>query len=79
MPLSVGLITSRHYLSEHGIKMEVTDLTRKQPATLSKYAGLGAAMTAELMIGFWFSVGVMLAVKMVNGLDYCIEEIISQK
>ena len=27
------------------------------------------------MIGFWFGIGVILAVKMVNSLDYCIEEL----
>ena len=34
------------------------------------YAGLGAAITAELMIGFWFGVGVMLAVGVVVGLNH---------
>ena len=38
------------------------ELEIKQPATPSKYAGLGAAITAELMIGFWFGVGVMLPI-----------------
>ena len=56
------------------LKMEMTDLTSEQLATLSKYKGLGAAMAAELMIGFWFEIGIILAVKMVNGLDYCTEE-----
>ena len=73
-PLSVGIITSRHYLSEHN-KMEEqvkweTNLWGRcatpGPAGLSTsskyargrvqapgpYAGLGAALTAELMIGF---------------------------
>ena len=36
-------------------------------ATTSKYAGLGAAITAELMIGFWFGIGVMLAIGVVDG------------
>ena len=35
--------------------------------TLSKYAGLGSAIPAELMIGFWFGVGVMLAVGVADG------------
>ena len=51
----------------------------KRSTTPSKYEGLGATMAAELMIGFWFGNGVLLTVKMVNGLDYCIEEIISQE
>ena len=36
------------------------------------YAGLGAAKAAELMIGFWFGIGVVLAVKMLESLEYCI-------
>ena len=39
--------------------MEMTDLTSEQQATLSKYEGLGAAITAELVFCFWFGVGVM--------------------
>ena len=39
------------------------------------YAGLGAAMAAELMIGFWFGIGAILAIKMVNSL----EELTSRK
>ena len=46
---------------------------------MSKYASLGAAMAAEIMIGFWFGIGVILAVKMVNSLEDCIEEPISRK
>ena len=45
----------------------------------SKYAGLGAAITAELMIGFWFGIGVTLAVKTMRSLEYCIGEFISSK
>ena len=40
--------------------------------TPSKYTGVGAAMAAELMIGFWFGVGVVLVVEVVDGLNYCI-------
>ena len=75
------------------LKVEMTDLMSEQSAALSKLAGqahsvssqgqadagLGAAITAELMISFWFGVGVVLAVKMMNSLDYCIEELISRK
>ena len=43
---------------------------------LSKYEGLRAAMAAELMIGFWFGIGAILAVKTVQSLKYCIEELI---
>ena len=38
--------------------------------TLSNYAGIGAAITGELMIGFWFCVGVILAVGVVDGLSH---------
>ena len=54
--------------------MEQMDLRKEiseQPTTLSKYAGHGAAMAAELMIGFWFGVGVILAVRVVNNLNHC--------
>ena len=55
---------------------EQVETTNKKP---SKYAGLAAAMAAELMIGFWFGIGAILAIKMMNGLDYCIEELIKRK
>ena len=32
----------------------------------------------ELMVGFWFVIGVILAVKMVHSLEYCIDELISK-
>ena len=40
---------------------------------------LKAAMTGELMVGFWFGIGVILAAKMVHSLEYCIEELITRK
>ena len=65
-PLSIGIITSRHYLSEcnknggtsgtNGMGDELMgslcDPGPSGPSTSSKYAGLGAALAAELMIGF---------------------------
>ena len=48
----------------------------KQP---SKYPGLGTAIAAELMIGFWFGIGVLQAVKTLESLKYCIDEIIRRK
>ena len=48
-------------------------------AILSKFEGLGAAMAAELMIGFWFGIRVISAVKMVHSQEYCIEELINRK
>ena len=49
-------------------QIEVTDQrkeTNERPPTPSKYAGLGAAVAAELMIGFWFGTGVILAIGVV--------------
>ena len=77
-PLSVGIITSRHYLlsernknggtSETGtIKMEET---RKQPSRLEV---IGAVITVGVL-GFWFGIGAALGAKMVNNL----EELISR-
>ena len=64
--------------------MDNTELRKEmseQPATgnapLSKYTGLGAAITAELMIGFWFGIGVILAVGVADGLNYCIRSLMS--
>ena len=51
----------------------------KNLSTSSKYEGVAAAMAAELMIGFCFSIGVISAVKTVQSLEYCIEELISSK
>ena len=36
------------------------------------YLGLAAAMAAKLMIGFWFGIGVVLAVKTLESLEHCI-------
>ena len=52
------------------MKMEERmETTNKKPTIPSKYEALGAAMAAEPMTGFWFGVGAILAVKMVNGLE----------
>ena len=59
--------------------METTDLTSKQSTTPSKYQGLGSAMAAKLMIGFWFGIGFVSVISMVNSLDYCAEALISRK
>ena len=53
--------------------------TIDQTTTPSKYEGLKAAMAAELMVGFWFGIGVILAAKMVHSLEYCVEALISRK
>ena len=44
-------------------------------APLSKYAGLGAAIIAELMIGFWFGVGVMLAAGVADCLNHLVRAV----
>ena len=43
--------------------------------TPSKYAGLGAAITAEIMISFWFGVGVMLAVGVADGINHFVRAV----
>ena len=40
---------------------------------------LKAAMAAELMVGFWFGIGVILAAKMVCSLEYYTEELYKLK
>ena len=47
--------------------------TINQTTTPSKYGA------AELMVGFWFGIGAILAFKMLRSLEYCIEELISRK
>ena len=49
----------------------------EQPSTPSKYVGLGATIAAELMIGFWFGTGLILAFGVVDGLNYCIGVLMS--
>ena len=51
--------------------MDLRKETSEWLTTPTKYAGLGAAIAAELMIGFWFGVGV------VSNLNYCVWEFIS--
>ena len=70
-PLSVGLITSRHYLNV--IKMEERVETTEEPMSL------GAAMATAIVIGFWSGIGVIFAAKMVHNLEDCIEELINRK
>ena len=53
----------------------VKQVEQKMNKKLSKYSGLTAAVAAELIDGFWFGVGAILAIKMVSSL----EELISGK
>ena len=59
-------------VQQETIKMKVT---REQ---LSKLEVIGAFISIGAL-GFCFGIGVMLAVKTVNSLEYCIEELISRK
>ena len=66
--------------TKNGGKIEMADLGKemsKKPSTPSKYAGLGSTIAAELMIGFWFGVGDILAVGVVDSLNYCIGTLMS--
>ena len=82
-PLSIGLITSRQYLSEHK-KMEeqVEQKMSKNSSTLSK-SGTACEVIGSFigmgMVGFCFGIGVILAVKTVSSLECCIEERIRRK
>ena len=49
-----------------------TNLLISSKSTCGAYKGLAAAIAAELMIDFWFGVGVVLAVKTLESLEYCI-------
>ena len=62
-------------------RIETTNLKRNKTcglsATLNKYAGVRAAIAAELMIGFWFGIGVILAVGVVDSLNHCVRAAIT--
>ena len=75
-PLSVEIITSRHYLSERNkngkrmsetgtIKMEEMRKQLSKSEVIGSFIGMG-------MVGFCFGIGLMLAVKTVNNLECCI-------
>ena len=90
-PLSIGIITKRHYLSERNVEgtknvrdnrdLMKVDLDKELSTTWntspSKYTGIGAAIATKLMIGFWFGIGVILAVGVVDSLNYCVEVLTS--
>ena len=59
------------------LEMEMKKEMSEWLATPSKYTGLGAAMAAEPMIGFLFGIGVILAVGVVDSLNYCIGALMS--
>ena len=57
--------------------METTNLMSKECSTPSKYTGLGAALAAELMTGFCFGIGVILAIGVVDGFNICVGTLVS--
>ena len=78
-PLSVGIIMSRHYLSEHNKNGERTSGTSEtgdnknggEEKQLSKSEIIGSFIGMG-MVGFCFRIGLMLAVKTVNNLECCV-------
>ena len=75
-PLSIGIITRRHYLSERNKNGEETSGTGdnkngedEKTANKSEVIGFLIGMG---MVGFCFGIGLMLAVKTVNNLECCI-------
>ena len=59
------------------LKMEEGQMKETKPE--NKYAGLGVAIAAELMVGFWFGIGVILAAGVADGLNYCVGALTSNK
>ena len=82
-PLRVGLIQAGitylkkcKWMIKMGAKVMTGYLRKVEersewPPTPSKYACLGTDIAAELMIGFWFGIGVILVVRVVDSLNYC--------
>ena len=75
-PLSIGIIMSRHYLSERNKNGKRTSGTGDNKnggdeKQLSKSEVIGSFIGMG-MVGFCFGIGLMLAVKTVNNLECCI-------
>ena len=76
-PLTVGIIMSRHYLSEHnknGERSSGASETGDQRPKRELLSSIGLFIGTGLL-GFWFGVGAALGARMVNSL----EELISIK
>ena len=58
--------------------MENEQVNQRENLSTSSPRSLFNFLAAELMIGFWFGIGVVLAVETVQGIEYCIEELISR-
>ena len=69
--LSIGIITSRHYLYERNKNGEQTSGTSDPKRELLSSTGL---FIGTGLLGFWFGIGAALGTKMVNSL----EELISR-
>ena len=78
-PLSIGIITGRHYLSEHNKNGERTSGDNEGPATAewggneqnvltSRKSEVIGSFIGMGIVGFCFGIGLMLAVKTVNNL-----------
>ena len=72
-PLSIGIITSRHYLSERNKMEKQVQQEKETRKQLSRPEVIGAVLTVGVL-GFWFGIGATLGAKMVNSL----EELISR-
>ena len=79
----MGLITSRHYLSEHnkngGTSGTSGDNEDEQNLSTSSKCEVIGSLKGMGMVGFCFGIGLILAAKTVNNLEHCIEEPISRK
>ena len=58
--------------AQRTLQVEMNKKPSKSDEAPGPYTGLGAAIAAELMIGFWFRIGVVLAVKTLESPEYCI-------
>ena len=72
-PLSVGIITSRHYLSERnkngGTSGTGGDNEGPQPEVKRELLSTIGLFIGTVLLGFWFGVGAALGAKMVNSLE----------
>ena len=73
-PLSIGLITSRHYLSECNKSGLTSAMGDSKNGRVDRTEVIAAVISVGVL-GFWFGIGAALGTKMVNGL----EELIGRK
>ena len=58
-----------------GVEQKMSKNSSTSSKNVATELTIGAALAAELMVGFWFAVGAILTIKMVNSL----EELINRK